>query len=39
MQSPCLRYFDARSPIVLQVDASQGGLGGALLQPTSDGKL
>ena len=27
-----LRYFDANKPIVIQVDASQKGLGAALLQ-------
>ena len=27
-----LRYFDSRKPIVIQVDASQKGLGAALLQ-------
>ena len=38
-QAPCLAYFDARKPITLQVDAPQGGLGGALLQPTETGRL
>ena len=38
-QAPCLRYFDITKQIVLQVDASQGGLGGALLQPTENGQL
>ena len=31
--------YDLHKPIVLQVDASEKGLGGALLQPNSDGKL
>ena len=38
-QAPCLRYFDITKQIVLQVAASQGSLGGALLQPTSNGQL
>jgi len=37
--APCLAFFDPRKPTTLQVDASQGGLGGALLQPNADGKL
>ena len=37
--APCLAYFDLRKPITLQVDASETGLGGALLQPDSTGKL
>ena len=31
--APCLRYFDVEAPVVLQVDASDYGLGAALLQP------
>jgi hypothetical protein len=38
-KSPCLAYFDHRKPVVLQCDASQGGLGGALLQPNEQGNL
>ena len=34
-QAPCLRYFDVRAPVVLQVDASEYGLGAALLQPAT----
>lgn len=34
-----LRYYDMNKPVVLQVDASENGLGGALLQPNSDGNL
>ena len=37
--APCLAYFCAHKPTTLQVDASQGGLGAALLQPDQDGKL
>ena len=32
-QAPCLHYFDVNAPVVLQVDASEYGLGAALLQP------
>lgn len=32
-KAPCLRYFDVNAPVVLQVDASEYGLGAALLQP------
>ena len=35
-KTPCLRYFDINSPVVLQVDASEYGLGAALLQPVTD---
>ena len=35
-KTPCLRYFDINSPVVLQVDASEYGLGAALLQPATD---
>ncbi len=31
--TPTLLYFDIHKPVVLQVDASERGLGGALLQP------
>ena len=31
--APCLAFFDRTKPITLQVDASESGLGGALLQP------
>lgn len=34
-QVPCLRSFDVNAPVVLQVDASEYGLGGALLQPAT----
>ena len=34
-QAPCLRYFDVKAPVVLQVDASEYGLGTALLQPAT----
>ena len=37
--SPCLAFFDLRKPVTLQVDASDFGLAGALLQPDSTGKL
>ena len=37
--SPCLTYFDVSKPIVLQVDASNVALGGALLQPDHNEKL
>ena len=35
-KAPCLRYFDVHAPVVLQVDASEYGLGAALLQPAAD---
>ena len=35
-KTACLRYFDINSPVVLQVDASDYGLGAALLQPVTD---
>ena len=34
-QAPCLRYFVFKAPVVLQVDASEYGLGTALLQPAT----
>ena len=34
-QAPCLRYFDVKAPVVLQVDASEYGLGAVLLQPAT----
>ena len=37
--SPTLMYFDVHRNVVLQVDASDNGLGGALLQPNSQGQL
>lgn len=38
-QAPCLSYFDCKKSITLQVDASQGGLGTALMQPDAHSKL
>ena len=35
--APCLRYFSLKDPVVLQVDASEYGLGAVLLQPHSEG--
>jgi len=37
--APCLAYFINKRPVTLQVDASQGGPGGALLQPNDSGDL
>jgi hypothetical protein len=39
VQAPCLTFFDVTKPVYLQVDASQGGLGGSLLQPNTEHKL
>lgn len=35
-KAPCLRYFDVTAPVILQEDASEYGLGAALLQPATD---
>ena len=35
--TPVLQYYDINKPVTLQVDASEEGLGGALLQPNTDG--
>ena len=37
-ESPTLQYYDSEKPVVLQVDASEDGLGGALLQEDSNNK-
>ena len=37
--APCLAFFDQHKPVTLQVDASDYGLGGALMQADSSGKL
>jgi hypothetical protein len=37
--APCLAHFDPSKLVVLQVDASETGLGGAMLQTTVQGKL
>ncbi|CAB4012668.1 Hypothetical predicted protein [Paramuricea clavata] len=37
--APCLAYFDPSKLVVFQVDASETDLGGAMLQPTAQGKL
>ena len=38
-RSPTLQYYDSEKPVVLQVDASEDGLGGALLQEDSNNNL
>ena len=37
--TPILRYFDPKKPVILQVDASEKGLGGTLLQQNEEQKL
>ena len=37
--APTLMYYDLQKPVILQVDASDRGLGGALLQPNKENKL
>ncbi len=37
--TPTLMYYDLQKHVVLQVNASERGLGGALLQPNNDSKL
>lgn len=37
--APTLMYYDINKPVVLQVDASDQGLGGTLLQSNENGKL
>ena len=37
--SPVLQYFSLQKPVILQVDASDNGLGGALLQPNGKNQL
>ena len=37
--APYLAYFNHTRPVSIQVDASQGGLGAALLQPDGSGNL
>ena len=37
--APVLAYYDLHKPVVLQTDASDYALGGALLQPNDNGKL
>ena len=39
VDAPVLQYYDLPKPVTLQVDASQCGLGGALLQPNQEGEL
>ena len=35
-KAPCLRYYNVNAPVILQVDASEYGLGAALFQPATD---
>ena len=37
--APILAYYDLRKPVVLQTDASDNAVGGAILQPSDDCKL
>ena len=37
--APVLQYYDLNKPVTLQVDASEVGVGAALLQPNSEGRL
>ena len=37
--APALAYYDLQKPVVLQTDASDTAVGGALLQPNDDDKL
>ena len=37
--APVLQYFNLEKPVTLQVDASECGLGGVLMQPNEGGKL
>ena len=37
--APVLMFYNIHKPAILQVDASDDGLGGALLQPNTEGKL
>ena len=39
INAPVLQYFNLNQPVTLQVDASDCGLSGALLQPNDDQKL
>ena len=39
INAPLLQYFNLNQPVTSQVDASDCGLGGALLQPNDDQKL
>ncbi len=37
--APTLQYYDMTKPVSLEVDASESGIGGALLQPNDKGEL
>ena len=37
--APVLQYYDLNEPVILQVDASEDGLGAAFLQQNSEGCL